>query len=234
MSGSKSSAPGSAAPLAEALSFTVHTMPTPSLDGEAQRTRRGRWQMLALFLACLAPVVASYLTYYVIRPGGRTNYSELILPPRPMPALTLRDLDGRPVDPQSLRNQWLLVVVAGGDCDAECERQLVLQRQLRETLGREKDRVDKLWLIPDDAPLRPAVREAVQHVPSVTVLRVPAAELSAWLAPPPGASWTSAIYVVDPLGDWMMRTPPQPEPARFKRDVERLLRASAGWDQPGR
>jgi hypothetical protein len=32
----------------------------------------------------------------------------------------------------------------------------------------------------------------------------------------------------------MMRMPPEPEPARFKRDVERLLRASASWDRAGR
>jgi len=32
----------------------------------------------------------------------------------------------------------------------------------------------------------------------------------------------------------MMRSPPDPEPARLKRDVEKLLRASAGWDKPGR
>jgi len=42
------------------------------------------------------------------------------------------------------------------------------------------------------------------------------------------------MYIVDPLGNWMMRVPPNPEPARLKRDVEKLLRASAGWDKPGR
>jgi len=36
------------------------------------------------------------------------------------------------------------------------------------------------------------------------------------------------------MGEWMMRVPPQPEPARVKRDLERVLRASAFWDQPGR
>ena len=40
-----------------------------------QRTRRGRLKMLAILLICAAPVIASYFTYYVIRPEGRTNYA---------------------------------------------------------------------------------------------------------------------------------------------------------------
>ena len=66
------------------------------------------------------------------------------------------------------------------------------------------------------------------------MLRVPAAALSAWLAPAQGHVLSDHIYIVDPLGNWMMRSPADPEPARLKRDVEKLLRASAGWDKPGR
>ena len=40
--------------------------------------------------------------------------------------------------------------------------------------------------------------------------------------------------IVDPLGNWMMRVPADPDPAKRKRDVERLLRASAGWDPNAR
>lgn len=66
------------------------------------------------------------------------------------------------------------------------------------------------------------------------VLRVPAAELARWLEPAPGQAPQDHLYIVDPMGMWMMRMPPAPEPARVKRDLERLLRASASWDQAGR
>jgi hypothetical protein len=36
------------------------------------------------------------------------------------------------------------------------------------------------------------------------------------------------------MGEWMMRAPPEPDPTRLKRDLERLLRASSFWDTPGR
>jgi len=237
MSGSNSSAPGSGAKLdaASPLSFTVHSMPSPELDDSARRTASGRLKMLLILLVCAAPVVASYLTYFVIRPQGRTNYSELIEPLRPIPAaLPLVDLQGRAVEARSLRGQWLLVVVAGGACDAGCEKLLWLQRQLRESLGRDKDRLDKVWLVDDAATIRPETLRAVGEGTAVTVLRSGRDALLDWLEPAPGHQLEQHFYIVDPLGSWMMRVPADPEPARLKRDIERLMRASASWDQPGR
>ena len=211
-------------PDAEPLHLTVHSMPRADTadDDAARRTARGRVKMLLVLLACAAPVIASYFTFYVVRPEGRSNYATLIAPAREMPAaLPLTDLDGRAVSVASLKGQWLLVVVGGGACDATCEQRLYLQRQLREMTGRERDRIDKLWLVTDDAPIAP-------------VLRVPAPALAQWLVPAAGESLESHLYVVDPMGQWMMRAPPQPEPAKLKRDIERLLRASSFWDRPGR
>jgi hypothetical protein len=82
MSGSDSSAPNST--VAEAVSFTVHRPPEPTLA--RSRVLGGRLRMLLVLLACAAPVIASYLTYYVIRPEGRTNYGTLISPSRALPA----------------------------------------------------------------------------------------------------------------------------------------------------
>ena len=234
MSGSNSSAPGSATP--EALSLTVHSLVSPDLGDAARRTARGRLKMLLVLAICAAPVVASYVTYFVIRPQARTNYGELVTPPRDLPAdLPLHSLGGAAVDPATLRGQWLLVVVGGAACDTVCEKQLYLQRQLRETLGREKDRLDKVWFVTDDGMPRPALTQAIAAVAPPTVLRVAEADLARWLAPAtPGQPLSQNLYLVDPMGRWMMRVPAEPDPVRFKRDLERLLRASESWDRPGR
>jgi hypothetical protein len=204
-------------------------------DASQRRTAAGRWRLLLVVLACAAPVVASYLTYYVIRPEGRTNYATLIEPAREMPpALPLLDLDGRSVDARTLRGQWLLLVVAPGACDGSCEKRLYVQRQLREMTGRERDRIDKLWLVTDGAPIRPDLRAVLAAAPSTQILRVPAADLATWLTPAPGESLETHLYLIDPMGRWMLRAPAQLEPAKFKRDMDRVLRASAFWDTPGR
>jgi hypothetical protein len=134
----------------------------------------------------------------------------------------------------SLKGQWLLVSVAGGACDAPCAEHLYLQRQLREGLGKDKDRLDWVWLVADDAAVPETLQPALK---GATVLRVPPAELASWLAPANGQTLTQHLYVVDPIGNWMMRFPAGLDRAtasRAKRDLERLLRASAFWDQAGR
>ncbi len=238
MSGSNSSAPESArAADASAhdqpLRLTVHSL--PAADPAAQRTASGRLKMLFMLLICALPVIASYLAYYVIKPQGRTNYSDLIQPQRPIPVdLMLTDLRGDGVAASSLQGQWLLVVVAGGACDPHCEQMLWLQRQLREALGRDKDRVDKVWLIHDAATPSARILDAVNRGDAATVLRVAPQALAAWLEGGAGQALEAQLYIIDPLGNWMMRAPANPDPIKLKRDVERLLRASAGWDKPGR
>jgi hypothetical protein len=234
MSGFNSSAPGSSV-ASEPLSFTVHSMPAPDVSDAARRTAVGRLKMLAVLAVCAAPVIASYLTYFVIRPESRNNYSELIMPPRVLPdTLPLKQLSGADMKPAGLRGQWLIVVVSDAACDATCEKSLYLQRQLREALGGEKDRVDKVWFITDDGVPRPAVLQAIAQGTSATVLRAPRADLAQWLAPARGHTLAEHLFVVDPMGQWMMRAPADPDPTKLKRDIERLLRASASWDRPGR
>jgi hypothetical protein len=235
MSGSNSSARAAAPESLAAdqpLDLAVHSLPAARVD--EPRVRRGRLQMLLVLLACAAPVVASYFTYYVIRPQGRVNHGELIEPQRSLPsaaALPLATLDGRPFEATRLKGQWLLLVVGGGACDALCERQLYLQRQLREVLGKDKDRVDRVWLIDDAQPVRAELQAALE---GVTVLRAPSEALATWLPVPEGAAADAHFFVVDPLGNLMMRFPAPSEGRKIQRDLGKLLRASASWDQPGR
>ena len=219
--------------------MTVHSVRAPQLaDGaepaDPRRKRVGRWKMLLVLLMCAAPVIASYLTYFVIRPEGRTNYGTLILPTRGMPALALSSLDGAPVTAASLRGQWLLMAVAPASCDEACQKQLLMQRQLREMLGRERDRLDKVWLVTGAGEVTGPLSAAMAAGVPTRLLRADAAALAQWLQPEAGRALQDHLYVVDPMGEWMMRVPANAEPARVKRDLDKLLRASSFWDTAGR
>ncbi|MDT9001216.1 hypothetical protein RQP53_18200 [Paucibacter sp. APW11] len=235
MSGSKSSnhaatAEGQDLP----LSMTVHSQPDLQGLQAQQRTRSGRLRMLAVLAVCAAPVLASYFSFYVLKLRGDA-YSELITPTVDIPAaLQLHDEQGKAVSAESLKGQWLLTLVQDGACDQGCERLLFMQRQLREMLGKERDKLDKLWLIPDDTPLRPELKQAISQGVPVTILRAPRAELEAWLKPAAGHQLKDHLFLVDPLGRWMMRSPLDPDPSKFKKDLDRLMKANAGWDRPGR
>jgi hypothetical protein len=220
------------------LDLTVHALPELRPVGMDPRVAAGRRRLALIGLVCALPVIASCLTYFVWRPTGSSAYSTLIRPSVAMPDVVATRPDGTRVALRTLAGQWLLVVAHGTDCDAACEHALFLQRQLREMTGRDRDRIDKLWLVLDDAPApRPIaapLRAALEATPAMHILRLPRREVAAWLRPAPGQALESHLYIVDPQGEWMMRAPPQPDPARLKGDLERLLHASAGWDRPGR
>jgi hypothetical protein len=218
--------------------------PQTNADGDAkgsavaakdqQRTRKGRWWLLMLLLVTIAPVVASYFTYYVVRPQGSNFYGQLISPGVELPDLRAVDMQGHATDLRSLRGQWLLITVDDASCDASCEKTLYLTRQLHAGLGTERERLERVWLATGNAPVSPTLLQALQ---GGTVLRADAARLAQWLTPAPSQRLTEHIYLVDPQGYWMMRFPATADvdnASQIKKTLNRLLRAAKFWDRPGR
>ena len=94
--------------------------------------------------------------------------------------------------------------------------------------------MDWIWLVTDAAPLPAELSAALQKA---TVLRVDGAALAQWIEPAAGHTLAEHLYLVDPMGNWMMRFPAGMDAAgaaKAKRDLERLLRASSSWDEAGR
>jgi hypothetical protein len=215
------------------LSMSVHGLPSAATASaqEGAQTRLGRVKMFMLLAVCIAPVAASYFSYYVWRPEGLRNYGELIQPQRAMPSVLVQTPTTQSINLHALKGQWLLVSVAGGECDAQCEQHLYVQRQIREALGKEKTRLDWVWVVDDAQIVRSDLATGLQ---SAQVVRMGRATLQAWLQASPGQRLRDHLYLLDPLGNWMMRFPAQADASKVKRDIERLLRASASWDRPGR
>lgn len=185
-----------------------------------------RYRVLYLLLAvCAAPVVASYLAYYVLPPAGRTNYGDLIVPQRPLPALDLLHLDGSRFDTAALRGKWVMLQVDGGACGEACKRKLWNMRQVRLTTGKDRDRIERVWLIDDGARLDILL---MREYEGTRFLRARRAELEKFLAPTDetGARLEGHVWMIDPLGNLMLRWPPDADPNQMKKDLARLLKAS--------
>ena len=192
----------------------------------------GRIKMVLLMLVAASPVILSYFTYYVIRPEGRQNYGELIEPLRPIPAELMGvDAQGQALELTALKNQWLFLSVGDSQCDERCQNHLYLQRQIREGLGKEKDRLDWVWLRTGSPELSEMLQLATSQA---VVLHMQEHDIASWLEPAPGYELADHLFVVDPMGNWMMRFPAQADPRQMRRDINRLLRASSFWDRPGR
>lgn len=191
----------------------------------AHKQRASRWKLYAVIAVCAAPLFLSYFAYFVVKPTSRTNYGTL-LDPRdyPMPALHAVLQGGGEQELSAYKGKWIMLQVSGSDCQAACQRALFAMRQLRLMQGKEMDRIERVLLVPDQQPMETTLLRAYD---GMHVLRVDAAVLNGWLPVEPGASMRDRLYLIDPLGNLMMRYPQDAEPAKVKKDITKLLTASS-------
>ncbi|WP_081867960.1 SCO family protein [Caballeronia glathei] len=188
---------------------------------------KGRWMLLLLALVCAAPVIASYLMYYVFKPtGGTTSYGALIEPQRPIPGeLMVTDEKGQPMPLTSLRGKWLMITVNGSDCNEQCATRLYFMRQVRVLQSAERERVVNVWLRTDDKPVSEVIRTAYPQ-PDTRMLVADQRAVAQWLPTSADTRLTDHIFLVDPNGNLMMRFPKDPDPAKIKGDLAKLLKWS--------
>jgi cytochrome oxidase Cu insertion factor (SCO1/SenC/PrrC family) len=190
------------------------------MSDAAAKAKKSRVSLWLLAAVCIAPVAASYIAYYFWQPEGHVNYGEL-LQPRPMPDPELKLVDGTPFRLSQLKNRWVLLVAQPASCNAHCQEQLMYMRQLRLAQGKEADRIERVWLLTDGAA--PDARLLAQFPGMYTVQAAGATIVEAL---PAAGTPADHIYVVDLLGNLMMRYPRDPDPRRMLKDVARLLRHS--------
>lgn len=186
--------------------------------------KRTHWTLFLVLAVCAAPMVLSYFTYYVIKPESRTNYGALVDPrAHPIPELGTTALDGSAAALSDYAGKWIMLQADVAACPKPCTDKLLWQRQVRLTQGKDMERIERVWLVTDDAPLETVL---MKEYDGTHILRVDREKLAAWLPAAEGADITDHIYLIDPLGNLMMRFPKDPDPNKIKRDVGKLLRAS--------
>jgi hypothetical protein len=190
---------------------------------------RGRWKMLAVLAVCAAPVLASYFTYYVIKPTARNNYGTLIDPRSyPIPQLSSTTFDGRAEGLDKYKGKWIMLKVGGGECAQACQKQLFTMRQERLMQGKDQDRIERVWLITDKQPIDTML---IREYDGMHMLRADPATVAKWLPVDAGSKPEDHLYLVDPRGNLMMRFPVAPDPRevykKIYKDITKLLKASS-------
>ncbi len=189
-----------------------------SIPNAKQRTFR--INLVLIFLAFAAPVVAAYLSFYIWPPRERTNYGELI-DPTALPDAALLDADGNESSLGKLRGKWLIITVDGVTCNAECDKKLYLMRQVRISLSDKMNRVERVLLVRGSGNVSAGLPK---RYPGMHILTGADANLLGRF--PAVTDLADHIYLVDPLGNVMMRYSRNPDAAGVRRDLSRLLSVS--------
>lgn len=176
-----------------------------------------RIKLLILFGLFALPVIASYLAYYIWQPTGRKNYGELVK--QVEIKLQGNSLNGQAWDFANLKGKWVMVYVGSGSCPKVCQDLLYYMRQTRTAQGKEMDRIERLWILSDNA----VPSEGLQQDHAGLLYLKPLQSTERLFA---GAAQGNCLYMVDPLGHLMMRWPQNPDPRKMIKDIKHLLKAS--------
>jgi hypothetical protein len=179
-----------------------------------------RIKFLLLVGVFALPFFAAWLSYTGWHPQTRKNYGTLLkVTPLAHTAGTL--LDGKPYALDALKHKWVMVYVGGAACDAHCSQQLYYMRQVRTAQGKDQSRIERLWVVTDGGT--PEARLLAVH-PGLIVWR---ANDPAFVAQfPQQHVGARSIFVVDPIGNLMLRFPDNTDPKGMLRDLKLLLAAS--------
>ena len=186
--------------------------------------RRGRRVLLVLAAMFLLPVAVAFALYYgnLWKPSGSASKGELITPARPLNVAGLRDVDGKPAGNDVLQGKWTLIYIGDGACDAACQRALVFGRQSRLALNNEMKRVQRVFLATGNCC---ASEYFAAEQPGLVAFDASAPEAQPLLAQFP-ADRSDSLYIVDPLGNLMMRHDASQTTKGLLSDLKKLLKLS--------
>ncbi len=184
------------------------------------RARFGRLKLTGLALIFFAPLILAawmYITGNLV-PESRSNFGALI-----EPVVELREaLPGSPALAAG-DGKWLMALTVSTDCDEACRAALLKLRQTRLMLGREMDRVIRVFLHGETAPDTLFIEG--EHAGLETFNDNELATLLEGARPEDQAP--GGIYLVDPLGNLVMYFPPDLDPRDKVDDIKHLLKLSS-------
>jgi len=185
---------------------------------------RGRRTLLIVAAIFFVPVAVAFALYYgeLWRPSGSSSKGELITPARPLEVAGLRHLDGTPAGREVFADKWTLIYIGDGACDSACRTALVFARQSRLALNNEMTRVQRVFLATGNCCARDYF--AAEH-PGLIALDASSPEAAQLLAQFP-ADRTHSLFIVDPLGNLMMRHDASQTTKGLLSDLKKLLKLS--------
>lgn len=182
--------------------------------------RKGRVQLMLVAAVFLGPLALAAWLYFAgqdLTPEGRTNNGVLL-----EPIVNLGEvLPGSPLHVVA-DGHWSLIYANLTACDAACEHSLITLRQSRLMLGKEMDRLLRVFLHGDSAP--DTVLLADEHGGLITLQDSSLNDLLE--NKKPAELETGGYFLVDPLGNLVLYFRPDIDPSAMVEDIKHLLELS--------
>lgn len=186
----------------------------------AQMTAKGRVQFLLIAAVFLGPLALAAWLYFAgqdLTPAGRTNNGALL-----QPIVNLADTLPDSALHAHADGYWVLLYANEAACDDACAHSLYTLRQSRLMLGKEMDRLVRVFLHGDTVP--DTVLLADEHKGLVALQDNGLKDLLDKKKPTDLEA--GGYYLVDPLGNLVLYFRPDIDPSAMVEDIKHLLELS--------
>ncbi len=184
-----------------------------------KKTTWARVQMLLIASVFFGPLAVATWMYYggALQPEGRTNNGALL---EPIVSIVSALPDSNIIAVGD--GFWLLLYSNSGACEQACEEALYTLRQSRKMLGKEMDRLKRVFLHGDSSPDTVLLADA--HAGLITLRDT---DFSLLLNnKTPATLPAGGYFLMDPLGNLVMYFEPNINPSDMVEDIQRLLKLS--------
>ena len=179
------------------------------------------WFVVAAFVV---PVVLAYAVFFFVDVTSFTNRGEIFNPVVDITALKLKDENGEIIPEKTLRYKWRFISFVGSNCDEACSNRLTDSRQVHKRFGKDSHRILRVivQLEPASAGLNNLI---AAEFPDALIMNANAQTVNAAFS---GTSKLdeNEIYIMDPMGNIMMRFTQDQPIHDFQFDMKKLLKAS--------
>ncbi len=181
---------------------------------------KSRITLLIIILILCSPVFIATTYYLMGYNPGSINYGDL-LEVQKLKGDGVNQIDNTIFRMKDLHGKWAMVTIDSGECNEACQSKLYYMRQVRIIQHTEKDRVERLWLIDDNKTVSDELLEEYKGT-----LFINAKDSEFVKAIETEDKHRKHIYLVDFMGNLMMRFPEELDPKKMSEDIKRLLHVS--------
>jgi cytochrome oxidase Cu insertion factor (SCO1/SenC/PrrC family) len=201
------------------------------MNMESDHPSRGRLKVLSIAGLFLLPVLIAYVLFGTgWRPSTTGNYGELVQPPRPITDVALQSIDGARIGFNDLRGKWNLIYFTAAECLKPCTDALYKMRQVSLAQGKEAGRIRRIVVV-YGTKVSGRLRNTLSDYPNMQVITGPSEAVKTlarqfYLPVGTPLDGLHRIYLVDPLGNFMMSYAANADPTGMRKDLARLLKVS--------
>ena len=187
--------------------------------------KAGQIKFLLIVFIFALPFFISYMImddYTLDKKWNKTNYGELIEPVISITNIPITNVNNDLKNTSLLNGKWILIYQPHNTCMEQCLNEIYLLRQVHTALGKDADRLTRLLLSNKNTDNN-LLTQVKKSYPNFIIVNKKPDALHGLIKK---ISSSSPLFLVDPLGNVILKYEDNFEGKKLLKDIKKLFRLS--------